>query len=118
VIKSHADEGVKIIDKMVEQTGEADFLQNAKLFAGYHHEHWDGTGYPHGLKGTDIPLQGRIMAIVDTYDALISKRPYKEALSAEEAERIIMENAGKKFDPHIVRVFVEMKDQFKKASTG
>jgi putative two-component system response regulator len=115
-IRSHADEGVKIIDKMVEQTGEADFLQNAKLFAGYHHEYWDGSGYPHRLKGTDIPLQGRIMAIVDTYDALISRRPYKEALSTEEAERIIMENAGKQFDPHIARVFFEVKEQFKKAS--
>jgi putative two-component system response regulator len=117
-VKSHADEGMKIIERMVEQTGEADFLHNAKLFAGYHHEHWDGSGYSRGLKGTDIPLQGRIMAVIDTYDALISRRPYKEALSAEEAERIVMENAGKKFDPHIVRVFVEMKDQLKKASAG
>jgi len=115
-IRSHADEGVRIIEKMVEQTGEADFLRNAKLFAGYHHEYWDGTGYPHGLKGTDIPLQGRVMAIVDTYDALISKRPYKEALSTEEAERIIMENAGKQFDPDIAKVFFEVKGQFKEAA--
>jgi len=117
-IRSHVDEGVKIIEKMVEQTGEANFLENVKLFAGYHHEYWDGSGYPHGLKGTDIPLQGRIMAIVDTYDALISKRPYKEALAVEEAERIIMENAGKQFDPDIVRVFFEVKEQFKKAATS
>jgi len=116
VIKSHADEGVRIIEKMVEQTGEADFLRNAKLFAGYHHEHWDGTGYPHGLKGTDIPLQGRIMAIVDAYDALISRRPYKEAFSTEEAERIIMENAGKQFDPQLAQIFFEVKDKFKEAA--
>jgi len=115
-IKSHADEGIRIIDKMVEQTGEADFLQNAKLFAGYHHEHWDGTGYPHGLKGTDIPLQGRIMAIVDTYDALVFRRSYKEAVSFEEAEQIIKDNAGKQFDPEIVRVFTEVKEQFRKAA--
>jgi len=115
-IKSHVDEGVKIIEKMVEQTGEADFLQNVKLFAGYHHEHWDGTGYPHGLRGTDIPLQGRIMAIVDTYDALISRRSYKEAIAFDEAERIIMENAGKQFDPYIVQVFTEVKEQFKQAA--
>jgi len=115
-MKSHTDEGMKIIEKMVKQTGEADFLENAKLFVGYHHEHWDGTGYPHGLKGTDIPLQGRVMAIVDTYDALISRRSYKEALAVEEAERIIMENAGKQFDPEIVRVFVEVKEQFKKVA--
>ena len=116
VIRTHADEGVRIIDKMVEQTGEADFLQNAKLFAGYHHEFWDGTGYPHRLKGTDIPLQGRIMAIVDAYDALISKRPYKEAMAIEEAERIIMENAGKQFDPNIARVFLEVKKQFEEVA--
>jgi putative two-component system response regulator len=116
VIRTHADEGVRIIDKMVEQTGEADFLQNAKLFAGYHHEYWDGSGYPYRLKGTDIPLQGRVMAIVDTYDALISRRPYKEALAVEEAERIIMENAGKQFDPDIARVFFEVKEQFKEVT--
>jgi len=115
-IRSHADEGVRIIDKMVEQTGEADFLRNAKLFAGYHHEYWDGSGYPHGLKGTDIPLQGRIMAIVDSYDALISRRPYKEAMAVEEAERIIMENAGKQFDPDIARVFFEVRKQFKEVA--
>jgi len=115
-IKSHADEGIKIIEKMVEQTGEAEFLQNAKLFAGYHHEHWDGTGYPRGLKGTDIPLQGRIMAVVDTYDALVSRRSYKEAITFEETERIIMENAGKQFDPEIVRVFIEVKEQLRKAA--
>jgi len=118
VIRTHADEGVRIIEKMVEQTGEADFLQNAKLFAGYHHEYWDGTGYPYRLKGTEIPLQGRIMAIVDTYDALISKRPYKEALAVDEAERIIMENAGKQFDPNIIKVFFKVKEQLKKAAMG
>jgi putative two-component system response regulator len=115
-MKSHPDEGMKIIEKMVEQTGEADFLQNAKLFAGYHHEHWDGSGYPRGLKGTEIPLQGRIMAMVDNYDALISRRSYKEALATDEAERIIVENAGKMFDPDIVQVFSEVKEQFKEAA--
>jgi len=117
VIKSHTDEGVRIIEKMVEQTGEADFLQNAKLFAGYHHEYWDGSGYPHRLKGTDIPLQGRVMAVVDTYDALISKRSYKEALSTEEAERIIMERSGNQFDPDIIRVFFQVREQFKEVAT-
>jgi len=112
-IKSHVIEGLRIIDRMVEQTGETEFLQNAKLFAGYHHEHWDGTGYPHGLKGTDIPLQGRIMAIVDTYDALVSRRSYKEAFAIEEAERIIMEKSGKYFDPNIMQVFFEVKDQLR-----
>jgi putative two-component system response regulator len=112
-VKAHAEEGVRIIEKLIEKTGEADFLQSAKLFAGYHHEHWDGTGYPHGLKGVDIPLQGRIMAVTDVYDALVSRRPYKEALTDEDAVNAIAENSGKQFDPKIIEVFLEVKDQFK-----
>jgi putative two-component system response regulator len=114
-MKSHSMEGTRIIDRMIAQTGEGEFLHNAKLFAEYHHEHWDGTGYPHGLKETDIPLLGRIMAIADVYDALVSKRPYKEAFTDEEAVRIITMDAGKHFDPKIVEVFLEVKDQFKAA---
>jgi len=114
-MKLHATEGSRIIDRMIEQTGEEDFLHNAKLFAEYHHERWDGSGYPHGLAGTEIPLQGRIMAIADVYDALVSSRPYKEPLSEDEAINIIAMNAGKQFDPKIVEVFLEVKDQFKAA---
>jgi putative two-component system response regulator len=112
-MKTHAAEGERIIDKMIESTGEVEFLRNAKLFAGYHHEHWDGSGYPKGLKGMEIPLQGRIMAIVDVYDALISERPYKKALSNEEVIQIIMNDKGKHFDPKIAEVFFEVKDLFK-----
>jgi putative two-component system response regulator len=112
-MKLHSMEGVRIIDRMIEQTGEEKFLHNAKLFAEYHHERWDGTGYPHGLKGTKIPLQGRIMAIVDVFDALISKRPYKESFDDGEAVNIITANTGKHFDPQIVEVFLDVKEQFK-----
>jgi len=112
-IKLHTIKGARMIDKMIEQTGEVAFLNNAKLFAEYHHERWDGTGYPHGLMGTDIPLQGRIMAIVDVYDALLSKRPYKEAFTVEEAIEIIKTSAGRHFDPKIVEVFLEVQDQLK-----
>jgi putative two-component system response regulator len=111
MIKTHASEGIRIIEKMVEQTGEADFLRNAKLFAGYHHEHWDGTGYPDRLKGTDIPLQGRILAIVDVFDALVSCRSYKEAFTNEDAINTIAVNAGKQFDPNLVEVFLDVQDQ-------
>jgi putative two-component system response regulator len=111
MIKTHTGEGIRIIDRMVKQTGEADFLRNAKLFAGYHHEHWDGTGYPGRLKGTDIPLQGRIMAIVDVFDALVSSRSYKEAFTNEDAINTIAVNAGKQFDPKIVEVFLDVQDQ-------
>jgi putative two-component system response regulator len=113
MVKSHPAEGMRIIEKIVKQTGEAGFLQNAELFAGYHHEHWDGTGYPRGLEGTNIPLEGRIMAIVDVYDALVSKRPYKEAYKNRDAIDIISANAGKQFDPKIAEVFLEVKEQFK-----
>jgi len=112
-MKLHTTEGAQIIDRMIKQTGEVEFLHNAKLFAEYHHEWWDGSGYPHGLTGTGIPLQGRIMAIADVYDALVSLRPYKEAFTNEEAVNIIATRAGKQFDPKIVEVFLEVKDQFK-----
>ena len=91
-------------------------MHYAKLFAGYHHERWDGTGYPHMLKGEDIPLQGRIMALSDVYDALRSNRPYKEAFSHEESEKIIIESSGKQFDPKIVEVFMQIGVKFEEAS--
>ena len=112
VMKTHTTEGEKIIDHIASRTTDADFLHNAKLFAGYHHERWDGTGYPCGLKGLEIPLQGRIMAIVDVYDALVSQRPYKKAFTEEDSVRIIMDNAGKQFDPVIADVFYKVKDKF------
>jgi putative two-component system response regulator len=113
IIKVHSTSGEQIIDKIINSTGVEDFLLSAKLFAGYHHERWDGTGYPHSLRETEIPLQGRIMAIADVYDALVSKRPYKDELTDEEAVHIIMEQSGKHFDPKIVEVFLEVKDLFK-----
>jgi putative two-component system response regulator len=112
-IKAHSVNGEQIIEKIIRSTGAEDFLLSAKMFAGYHHERWDGTGYPHALKETEIPLQGRIMAIADVYDALVSKRPYKDALTDEETVRIIIDLSGKQFDPKIVEVFLEVKDLFK-----
>jgi putative two-component system response regulator len=113
IMKTHAEEGERIIDKIIAQTGEGEFLRNARLFAGSHHERWDGKGYPNKLKGEEIPLQGRIMAIVDVYDALVSERPYKKAFTDEEAVQIIMQNAGVYYDPKIAEVFFEVKDIFK-----
>jgi len=115
-MKSHAAEGERIIDQIIEQTGEGEFLRHAKLFAGYHHERWDGTGYPHRLSEQGIPLQGRIMTVVDVYDALVSKRPYKAAFTDDEAVEIIMSNAGKHYDPKITDVFYSVKNLFKEAT--
>jgi putative two-component system response regulator len=115
-MKTHTTEGEKIINKLIQQTGDVELLNNAKLTAAYHHEHWDGSGYPYGLKQTEIPLQGRIVAIIDVYDALVSERPYKKPLTEEEAISIIQAESGKHFDPFITRVFIEIKDQLKEAA--
>ena len=116
VIKNHTLMGVKIIDDIrSEITGnsqETHILNFAKEFAGYHHEKWDGTGYPNGLKGYNIPLPGRLMAIVDVYDALISKRSYKRSYTPEEAAQIISHGKGKHFDPILVDVFLSVADKF------
>ncbi|MDR0442255.1 MAG: response regulator [Treponema sp.] len=118
IMKTHAAEGERIIDEIIARTGEGEFLRNAKLFAGSHHERWDGKGYPHGKKETEIPLQGRIMAIVDVYDALVSERPYKKAFTHEDAVKIIMENAGTQYDPKIAEVFHEVNDLFTAVQAG
>jgi putative two-component system response regulator len=118
LVKTHAIEGERIIDEIILSTGEGEFLRNARLFAGSHHERWDGNGYPRGLKGDEIPLQGRIMAIVDVYDALVSERPYKKAFPYEDAVKIIMESAGKHYDPQIAEVFFQVKDLFKAIRDG
>jgi len=112
IIRTHASEGEKIIDKMIQQTGDAEFLHSAKLVAGYHHERWDGTGYPYGLSESVIPLPGRLFAIIDVYDALTSERPYRMPYKHEEAVDIIMSESGKHFDPQIGEVFYKINRQF------
>jgi len=113
IMKTHAQKGEGIISQIVSRAddGEA-FLENAKLFAGYHHERWDGRGYPYGLKEADAPIQGRIMALVDVYDALVSERPYKKPFSHEESVSIIMDSAGTQFDPLITDVFYKVNEKF------
>ena len=113
LMKNHASNGAKIINRVINRTGEDEFLHNALLFAEFHHESWDGSGYPHGLKGMDIPIQGRIMAIADVYDALISERPYKPAFTHEKAVDIIMKDSGKRFDPKISEIFNAIHEQFR-----
>jgi putative two-component system response regulator len=112
IMKTHPATGVEIIERIAKNTEESDFLKHATTIAGTHQEKWDGSGYPAGLQGTDIPLEGRLMAIADVYDALISARPYKEAMSHEKAKSIIMENSGSHFDPKLVEVFAHIADKF------
>jgi putative two-component system response regulator len=112
-IKTHPAAGENLINNISKQIGEEVFLHNAKLLAASHHERWDGAGYPHGLKGTDIPLLGRILAVIDAYDALVSKRPYKGPLSGKEAVKIISSDSGKQFDPKITEVFISVRELFK-----
>ena len=111
-MKKHTLYGVEAIERIERRTKEHDFLKHAKLFALSHHEKWDGTGYPKGLKETEIPLQGRLMALADVYDALLSERPYKKPFTREETEHIILEGRGTHFDPALVDVFFETSDAF------
>ena len=112
-MKRHTAFGMNIIRKIEESTKENAFLKHARILAGSHHEKWDGSGYLLGLKGDAIPLQGRLMAIVDVYDALTNTRPYKEALSHETALEIIRQGIGEHFDPLIGEIFLEHEDELK-----
>jgi putative two-component system response regulator len=105
-MKKHTVFGVQIIERIEASTTASDFLKYAKIFAGTHHEKWDGSGYPNGLAGKNIPLQGRIMALADVYDALVSERPYKKAFPPAEAVKIIQEGKGTQFDPVLTDVFI------------
>jgi biotin transporter BioY len=116
-MKFHTIIGRQLIDKIEALAREeSDFLKYAKVFAISHHEKWDGTGYPYGLKRSEIPLLGRILAIANVYDALISVRPYKKAYPHEEAVKIITENSGTQFDPALVTAFLNVKDKFAEIS--
>lgn len=114
-MKNHAELGGQTIHRMINETNVESFLYIAKDMAHYHHEKWDGSGYPRGLKGKEIPISARIMAIVDVYDALTTKRPYKEAFSHEKALEIILEGKGKSFDPKIIEIFENIHHKFKSA---
>jgi len=111
IIKKHVITGQYMIDQMMVRTGDAEFLHTAKMFAGYHHEKWNGMGYPYGLKGQNIPLYGRIMAIIDVYDALTSERSYKKAYTSDMSMKMIIKDSGTHFDPKIVNIFANLKDK-------
>jgi putative two-component system response regulator len=112
--RSHAALGARIIEGIAAKTAEREFLGHALAFAAAHHERWDGTGYPEGLSGKGIPLQGRLMAIADVYDALTSERPYKRAFPHEYAAEIIVSGRGSSFDPVLVDAFKTVQHKFVK----
>lgn len=112
VMKTHVDIGVAALRSLCEITPEDDLLKMGIDVIQYHHEKWDGSGYPQGLKETEIPLPGRIMAIVDVYEALRSKRVYKEPFSHEHSCNIIFEDRGTHFDPQLVDLFIDEHENF------
>ena len=117
IMKTHAEEGAKIIStvkKTVESDAlKEDYLGEAENMAHYHHEKWNGEGYPCGLKGEEIPLSARIMAVADVFDALVAERVYKPGMSFEDALSIIKESSGQHFDPVIVRAFLNAEEQIR-----
>jgi putative two-component system response regulator len=115
-IKKHTGYGMKIIDRIQQITGEHAFLKYAGIYAETHHERWDGSGYPQGLKGEEIPLAGRLMAVADVYDALVSARPYKRPMNPDEAAKVIISKSGKAFDPALIEIFVTVADKFAEIS--
>jgi putative two-component system response regulator len=118
IMKRHPSIGVMIIEGIESQTSESEFLTNAKIFAATHHEKWDGSGYPYGLFGENIPLLGRLMAVADVYDALVSKRAYKEPMSPPKAKSIIIDGRGTHFDPKLIDVFEDIADEFESIAIG
>lgn len=111
IMKTHAAVGGMIIEKVIKQVPNSSFLREAKAIATYHHEKWDGSGYPKGLSGTDIPFSARVMSVADVFDALVSLRVYKPPMTLDRAFSIIMEGAGNHFDHEIVEVFFAAKDR-------
>lgn len=119
-MKKHTTYGLEAIqraEKHFESGKVSQFLRFAKDFTYTHHERWDGSGYPQGLSGEKIPVAGRLMAIADVYDALVSQRVYKPAFSHEKAVSVITEGKGTFFDPDLIQAFVRVQDQFNRIAT-
>ena len=109
VMKTHSEKGARIVAKILHNSDDEQFKIIAENVAHYHHEKWDGTGYPEGLSGENIPLEARIMALSDVFDALVSKRCYKERYSFDKAFAIIEESLGKHFDAELGKIFIQQR---------
>ncbi len=118
IMKSHTTVGGDIIDRVIDTVPESDsgYLQEARRLALYHHEKWNGAGYPTGLAGEEIPLSARIMAVADVFDALVSTRSYKKGFPFEKAMDIIRESSGTHFDPDVAQAFLNAEDEVRKVA--
>jgi len=112
IMKTHTEIGYNTLTDALKQAPEADYLKVAAEIARYHHEKWDGTGYPQGLQGENIPIASRIFALSDVYDALVSKRPYKEPFTHDRARSIIVDGRDSHFDPQVVDAFLACEQTF------
>lgn len=112
VMKTHTTIGAETLESAIREYPHDDYLIMGRDIALTHHERYNGAGYPRGLAGNDIPLCGRIMALADVYDALVSSRVYKTAMSHEVAREIVIQGAGEHFDPKIVQAFIEAEGEF------
>ena len=113
-MKRHAKEGARVIHEILSNTEDEAFMTIAENVAHYHHERWDGSGYPEGLAGEEIPIEARIMAIADVYDALVSERVYKEAYDFDKADAIILDGMGTQFDPGLKSVYEKARPRLEK----
>lgn len=109
IMKTHAARGAEIVHNILEGTDDEEFRMIAENVAHYHHERWDGKGYPDGLKGDEIPPEARIMAVADVYDALVSKRVYKDSFSFEKVHIIMMEGMGTQFAPELEEAYLRAR---------
>ena len=108
LMKTHTTQGYEILKEIQNELKDNVFLELGINIARYHHEWWNGEGYPTKIKGTNIPMEARIVAVVDVYDALISERPYKNAFSKEKSIQLIKEGIGTQFDPMIARIMIDL----------
>lgn len=114
IMKTHSEEGGKLIRESLSKLGDEEYIKMAYDIAMYHHERWDGKGYPSGLSGRDIPLSARIMAVADVFDALAEKRCYRDAMPIEKAFQIIEEGKGTQFETEIVECFLDVRKKVEK----
>jgi putative two-component system response regulator len=113
IMKTHAELGAKTLMDIYDGVEKNEFVEMAIDIAWYHHECWDGSGYPKGLKGEEIPLSARIVKVVDVFDAMINKRRYKDPIPLDQSLKFMEDNAGHEFDPDIIRVFMRIYRNFK-----